>query len=286
MGPARSARPPGPGAHGLRHPDVERPALRPPQLVELPARPGGAAARRRGGEPDRPLHRRTHRRRRHHALGAGRQGDADPSRQLRRHGPAADSLRNRCVRGRRLARGLHQGRRPPAGLVPLRRALRPPLDGPRPLRRHAWQRRRPGHPAVLALPRLSDSRLQRRRALRPLRQGACRGRPAARPAHQSGGGAERVRDRHRALPDGRARLPAGRHGRRAGAQRGQPDRRHLEGLPRAHGLVLPLPRSQVRRHQSGGLLRLLRHPRLQPSGTGHHRIRRAPQRRPRAALHP
>ena len=82
---------------------------------------------------------------------------------------------------RRVARRLRPGRRPPAGLAPLRRALGPALARRGPLRRGPGPLLpAPALPQRLPLPRLGRRRLQRRHALRPLHRRADRRRPARR----------------------------------------------------------------------------------------------------------
>ena len=225
MGEPRRAGPSRESPRGFHHPRVVRPPAGPQELVELPADRLARRAGRQGHESDRPLPRREDRRRRHHALRSRRQSHAPPPRHLRADGPTALARGDRRLRGRHVAGSFRQGRRPPAGLASLWRTLRASLDGPRALRGYAWQRRRPGHPAGLALPRLPDPRLQCRRPLRPVRPRTARRRPAEVTPDQRSGQAQRIRPRHRPLPHGRTRLPARRHGRRAGPQRGQPNRR-------------------------------------------------------------
>ena len=186
MDQPRGSGPPHQGPRRLHHACVVRPPAGPTQLVELSAAHLPCHPRRQSRQPDRPLPRSEDRLCRHHVFRPRRQGHADPSRDLRADGPAADSRRDRRVRSRLLAGGFRQGGRPPAGLASLRRTLRPPLDGPRPLRRYAWQRRRSRHSAGLALSRLPDPGVQYRRALRPVRTRTPRRRPAAEPSPQRG----------------------------------------------------------------------------------------------------
>ena len=149
----------------LDHPRVVRPFAGPPKLVELPTDHLTCRPCRQGRQPDRPLPRREDRRRRHHALRCGRQSHPPPPRDLCPDGPAALPRRDRRLRSRCFTRRLRQGRRPPAGLASLRRTLRPPLDGPRPVCRFQRQRRRPGDQTGVALSRLPHPRVQCRRAV-------------------------------------------------------------------------------------------------------------------------
>ena len=91
----------------------------------------------------------------------GRQAHAAPPGDLRPDRPAADARGDRRVPRRRFARGVRQGRRPPARLAALRRAVGAALARRRPLRR----RPRPDPvargerlPRGLALPRLGRRR--------------------------------------------------------------------------------------------------------------------------------
>ena len=88
-----------------------------------------------------------------HPSPGGGQDHADSPRDARPDRPAADAGRGRRVPRRQHPRRLREGRRPPAGLAPLRRAHGPVLARRRPLRRHP----RPAPrqlPRDLALPRL------------------------------------------------------------------------------------------------------------------------------------
>ena len=97
-----------------------------------------------------------------------------PSRHARYLGPAAHARRSARVREGSFEGCLREAGRAPAGLAALRRALGPPLAGPFALCRQRWlQRRRPAS-QHLALPRLRHQGVQRRQALRPIRQGAAR----------------------------------------------------------------------------------------------------------------
>ena len=121
-----------------------------------------------------------------------------------RHRPATDRAGDAGLSGRRLTGCLGAGGRPAARLAALRRALGPPLARPRPLRRDQLLRAGRRQAPCLAVSRLRDPRLQRRQALRPVRDRAARRRRAARA--------------HRRLPDRHRLLPARPLGRRAGRQ--------------------------------------------------------------------
>ena len=207
---------------------------------------------------------------------------------------AADPGRDRALPRRRLGRGLCRSRRPVRCLAALRRALGPALDGPGALQRVARQRGGSRHPLCLALPRLPDPGLQRRRSLRSVDPRASGGRPVAAAAPRRRRADQRVAARADPLPPGRARLPAGRPVGGPGQVDRQPGGRGLEGLPGAHRVVRALPRPQVRRHQPGGLLRVLRHAVRGPAhdaggrragcpGDEPERARRAQGRHPRPA---
>ena len=83
-----------------------------------------------------------------------------------------------CVPRRRLSGGLCASRRPTARLTPLRRALGTALARPRALRRFQRHGRECRLCQCLPLPRLRHRRFQRRQALRPVRHGTDRRRPA------------------------------------------------------------------------------------------------------------
>ena len=175
------------GGGGFRHAGPVR-AVRPGQasaraLGVATGRSGRAArGRRRGVAAGRggPVHSRPAGGRGARA-GAGRRSPhADPPPVVRPAGAAPDAGRDRAVRRRPVARRLRQPRRPVPRVAALRRAVGAPLDGPVPLQRVARQRGRPRHSPRVALPRLPDPRLQRRRALRPVDSRARGRRPAAR----------------------------------------------------------------------------------------------------------
>ena len=106
---------------------------------------------------------------------------ADPPGVLRPHRPAADARGGRRVRRRRVARRLREAGRSAAGVAALRRALGAALARRGPLRRGPGPHlRREAEDAGLALPRLGHRGVQRRHALRPVREAADRRRPAAR----------------------------------------------------------------------------------------------------------
>ena len=107
----------------------------------VPARPGRSRPRRSRmrawvDHAGRCLHPREARSARDGAVAPRRQADLDPPRHVRPDRPAADGRGDRGVRGRPDPRRLRPGRRPPARLAPLRRALGAALARRRPLRRH------------------------------------------------------------------------------------------------------------------------------------------------------
>ena len=162
----------------IRHRTAARHAL------GLAAREGLGAAGCRGWAVDADSRRPVHSRppgSRPPATGAARGpsvvAPADPLRARRaptHAGGGRDLSRRRGTRRR------GAGGRPAAGVAAVRRAMGSPLDGPRPLQRHARQRSRHAHPQRLALPRLPRPRLQRRRALRSAHPRTPRRRPARR----------------------------------------------------------------------------------------------------------
>ena len=110
---------------------------------------------------------------------AGRPAHADPPGHLRPDRPAADAGGDRRLPRRRLAGRLRQGRRPPAGLAGLRRALGPALARRGPLRRHRRRQLRLPDPADVPYRNWVIDAVQPRHALRPVRPRAARRRPAA-----------------------------------------------------------------------------------------------------------
>ena len=155
-------------------------SLQPLERSQSTCREGRALAQDR----HRPLRPRPPGEARPQAGQAGQQARSAAPRHLRSHRTAAHAGRNRRVRKRHRARCLRQGSGPPPGVAALRRAL-----GPRLARRGALRRRRLSQPEPqsarlpslsqrVRLSRLGDSGVQRRHALRPVRQGAARRRPA------------------------------------------------------------------------------------------------------------
>ena len=163
---------------------------------------------------------------------------------------------------RRQARRLRQGRRPPARLAALRRAVGTALARRRPLRRGPGPLvPAPALPRGFPLSRLAGPGVQPRHAVRPLPDRADRRRPArrARPPGAAAGpgllrpGAGVLRRRQEARPVRR------------------PDRHPDPRLPRADGRLRPLPRPQVRPDPDHRLLRAGRRLRQ-------HRVPRGPLR--------
>ena len=105
--------------------------------------------------------------------------DSAAPRHLRSDRTAAHAEGDRGLSRRRVSRGFREGRRPPAGLAALRRALGPALAGRGALRGLDRQRRGSSLSLRLALSRLRDRRLQPGHAVRPVRARADRRRPAA-----------------------------------------------------------------------------------------------------------
>ena len=107
------------------------------------------------------------------------QADPHPPRPLRPDRPAADARRGGSVRRGHVAGRVREGGRPAAGVAAVRRAVGPALARRRPVRREHRQDGELQLPARLAVPRLRHRRVQRRQAVRPVRQGATRRRPDA-----------------------------------------------------------------------------------------------------------
>ncbi len=147
----------------------------------------------------------------------------------------------------------------------------PPLARPGPLRRDRRTRVRLRHRQRVSLPRLRDSRVQRRPAVRPVRDRADRRRPARVAAPAPGRGLQRVDHRHRVLLPRRGNAFAGRRPRRADAADRQPDRRDLQDVPGPHRGLCPLPRPQVRPDHQQRLLRPGRVPPQLAASAGVHR---------------
>ena len=134
-----------------------------------------------------------------------RQADADPARDARSHRAAADAGRDRRVRERRGAGRVCQGGGSPARVAALRRSVGPHLARRRALRRGRLPVARSQGPRPepvserLPVSRLGDQGVQRRHAVRPVRAGAARRRPAGRRsaarAHAAGAGLPRPRAR-------------------------------------------------------------------------------------------
>ena len=158
---------------------------RPCAALGVPTGPKPAAAGRPAGglvpDIDRSVHPLDARSEGTLPVSPGRQADPDPPRHVRPDRPAADPGGGRGVRGRSVARRLRQGRRPAAGLAPLRRALGAALARRGPLRRHQGLRPLRGRelPLGVHLSRLRDPGLQRRRALRSVHRRATGRRPPA-----------------------------------------------------------------------------------------------------------
>ena len=175
------------------------------------------------------------------AVAAGGPQDAAAPGLLRPDRLAAHARRNGRFPGRQIARRLCQGRREAAGQPAIRRALGPALAGRGPVRRDRWLRVRYPSRRCLAVPRLRDPRLQQRQAVRPLRDGAARGR-------RNRAQGRRDSDRRRLQPS-----RPGSQERREPGSRQQPqrdsdrdDEHRRGGVPGRHGRLRALPRSQVR----------------------------------------
>jgi len=185
---------------------------------------------------------------------ARRSPNAAAPRDVRPDGLAPDAGRNRRVRFRQIDERLRKSRAPATGLAALRRALGAALAGPGAVRRNARARIRFRNSQRLSLPRLRDSRVERRSAVQPVRRRTYRGR-FARTAPQSGRRQQRIDRGHRLVLFRRGRaLAGGRAGRRSVADR-QSDRRVRQDVSGADGQLRALPRPQVRRHLDQGLLR-------------------------------
>ena len=147
----------------------------------MPAATAGGSrgrASRLGPQPDRPVHPPAARAGGAGAVARGRSQHAAAPRFARPHRPAAQPRGAGGVPGRHPARRLRARRRSAAGLAPFRRAVGPALARPGPVRRfQRLQHRRP--PVDLEVSRLGHRRVQRRHAVRPVRDRPDRRRPAA-----------------------------------------------------------------------------------------------------------
>ena len=176
----------------------------------------------------------TPRRRRPRAVGASQPPPSASPSDLRSHRSASDTRGDRGLRSRHVTRCLRDGHRPPPGLTALRRALGAALARRRTLRRGRHTRPGRGRHRCRALsdgvhlPRLGDRGVQRRHALRPLRQGSARRRPAARSGAQGAIGGSRFSGRRSLVL--RHGQPAGGPCRRAP----RPRRRDDPRLPPPH----------------------------------------------------
>ena len=252
--------PPG-STPGRVWPAAARPSPTPswPESTGPSSRSRPSAAARPGRLVDNPIDRFVAQRRR--AAGLRPVGPADRRTLLRRVTfdliglPPTPEEIARLPR-RRLARRLRQGRRPPAGLAALRRALGPALDGRGPLRRHRRRQRRlpgPGGPPAIAITSSTRST-----PTSPTTSSSASNWPAtswpagaAGAATPSAPSATGVPGPVAPLRDGplRALAPdARRH-----------DRHDRPGLPRPDAALRPLPRPQVRPGHPARLLRPLRH---------------------------
>ena len=219
-------------------------------------------------------------------------GPADPRTLAPPPEPGADRAAADARAGRAFVAECERGRGGPAGrrreagrlaarVAPLRRALGAALDGRGPVHRDARQRVELRGPSRLALSRLPDPRLQRRRALRPVRPRAHRRRPAAGAALERDGAVQRVGHRHRVLPLRRSE-PRRLHQPPADRLRPgrQPDRHADQGVPGDDRRLRPLPRPQARRRLDARLLRAARHPPQLADGQPLHRRAGGERRRP------
>ncbi len=187
-----------------------------------------------------------------------RQADAAAPRDHRPHRPAAHARGDRRVRRRQFARGVRKGRRSAARLAALRRDVGTHVARRGALRRGRLPEPRPDGPRLqpvsqrAPLSRLGHPRLQRRPALRPVRDGAARRRPAAagRACAPSAG---------LGLPGPRALVLRQRRGRDHPRRRAaRPGRRGEPRPARPHRRLRPLPRPQVRPDSHHRLLRARR----------------------------
>ena len=121
------------------------------------------------------------------ARALGRPPHADSPRDVRPHRPAADARRGRGLSRRQVARCLRAAGRSAAGLARLRRAVGPALARRGPLQRDARLRVRLRPVPRLAVSRLRHPGVQRRPALRPVRDRAPGGRPRARSRARAAG---------------------------------------------------------------------------------------------------
>ena len=184
-----------------------------------------------------------------------RQADAAPAGDARSHRAAADAGRDRGVREGRGAGRVCKGGGSPARVAALRRSVGPHVARRRAIRRGRLPVARSQGPRPepvserLPVSRLGDQGLQRRHAVRPVRAGAARRRPAGRRSrprpHAAGAG----------VPWPRAVVLRQRRGR-GHARRRAPRSRgcRVPRLPRADGRLRALPRPQVRRDSDQGLL--------------------------------
>ena len=174
------------------------------------------------------------------------QAHADPPRHAGPDRVAADAGGDRRLREGRLARCVRQGRRSPARVAALRRNVGAPLARRRALWRGRLSEPRPDGarlqpvPECVPVSRLGDQGVQRRPAVRPVRQGAARRRSARREDPRPHAAGARV-PRPRAVVL-RQRRGGGHARRRAARSRG----RGVARLPRPDGRLRALPRPQVR----------------------------------------
>ena len=216
-----------------------------PACRSHPAHGGG---RRNRSQRYRSLHPGAARRARHDAGAGSRPRNAAPPRHVHADGVARDAGGRRRLRRRHCAERLRESRRPATRLARLRRAHRDGMARCGTLRRFRRLSRRRVSAPPLSVARLGDRGVQLEHAVRRVRHGAARGRPARR-------GDESATHR-----DG-FRTPAPAHGRERHHRRRvsrrvrhRPHRYGRHGVPGIVGRLRALSRPQVRPDQPRRLL--------------------------------